>query len=193
MPRNKVQQDSNEKRAEILDAARKLFMEVGYDATSMAAIATSAGVSANTIYWYFKDKDELLIAVLDTELEQGLTALRPGAAADPLGRLLMVVNQLQQASHLVATVHARMLKSSSINAWHERFHRLSEDLILAELRQAGIPPKKAKALMKIWIFTIEGLLAHPMTDAEKREICSVLVSEAAAHGNLVARTFGRRL
>lgn len=193
MPRNKVQQDSNEKRAEILDAARKLFMEVGYEATSMAAIATSSGVAANTIYWYFKDKDELLIAVLDAELEQGLIAFRRRAATDPLGRLLGAVNQLQQASHLVATVHARMLKSPSINAWHERFHKLSEDLILTELRQAGVSPEKAKSLMKIWVFTVEGLLAHSMTDAEKREICSTLISDAAAHGNLVARAFGRRL
>jgi hypothetical protein len=85
-----------------------------------------------------------------------------------------------------------MLKSPSISAWHDRFHRMSEDLILTELRQAGVSPTKAKSLMKIWVFTIEGLLAHSMTDAEKREICSALISEAAAHGNLVARAFGRR-
>jgi AcrR family transcriptional regulator len=193
MPRNKVLQDSGEKRTEIVDAARKLFIEAGYEATSMSAIATSAGVAANTIYWYFKDKDELLVAVLDAELERGLAAFRRSPAVDPLGRLLKVVKQLQQASHLVTTVHARMLTSQSISAWHDRFHKLSENLILDELQQAGISPKKSKSLVKIWVFTVEGLLAHSMSEAEKREICSVLIGDAAAHGNIVARTFGRRL
>ena len=193
MPRNKVQQDSGEKRAEIVDAAQMLFIEAGYESTSMSAIAGSAGVAANTIYWYFKDKDELLVAVLDAELERGLMAFRRSPATDPTGRLLAVVKQLQRVSRLVATVHARMLSSHSVDVWHDRFHKLSEELILAEMQQLGISLKKSKSLVKIWVFTVEGLLAHPMSEAEKREICSVLISEAAAHGNLVARTFGRRL
>ncbi|HKY90770.1 MAG TPA: helix-turn-helix domain-containing protein, partial [Nevskiaceae bacterium] len=72
MPRNRIQQDSAEKRTEIVGAARTLFLETGYEATSMASIAAAAGVASNTIYWYFRDKDELLVAVLDAELERGM-------------------------------------------------------------------------------------------------------------------------
>ncbi|HXG29432.1 MAG TPA: TetR/AcrR family transcriptional regulator [Nevskiales bacterium] len=174
MPRNKIQQDSAEKRSEIVGAARTLFLETGYEATSMASIAAAAGVAPNTIYWYFRDKDELLVAVLDAELESGMAEFLRAPATDTTSRLLMVVRQLERARRLVATVHARIQISPVIAAWHDRFHELSEMLIQSEMHQAGIPRKKAKALVKIWVFTVEGLLAHPMSDAEKRRICSSL-------------------
>lgn len=179
MPRNKLEQQPAEKRQEIVDAARALFLNVGYESTSMSAIASSAGVASNTVYWYFKDKDDLLVAVLDAELERGLAKFLRAPATDRTGRLLMVVKQLQQASRLVATVHARMEISSAIGAWHDRFHEVSETLIEAEMSQAGVSPEKAKSLVKIWVFTIEGLLAHRMSDAEKRKICSLLTGDAS--------------
>ncbi len=192
MPRNKVHQDSAEKRTEIVDAARKLFLDAGYESTSMSAIAAAAEVAANTIYWYFKDKDELLVAVLDAELERGMGAFLRSSVTDKTSRLLMVVKQLQQASRLVATVHARMLTSPTISAWHDRFHTLAEKLIEGEMQQAGLSPKKSKSLVKIWVFTVEGMLAHPMSDAERREVCSVLVGEATTHGSLVGWALRRR-
>ncbi len=177
MPRNKQQQHSDEKRTEIVDSARTLFLKAGYEATSMSAIASAVGVASNTIYWYFKDKDELLVAVLDAELERGLAKFLRSPATDRIGRLLMVVKQLQQASRLVATVHARMEFSPAISEWHDRFHELSEALIEAEMSQAGISPEKAKALVKIWVFTVEGLLAHPMSEKDRRKICAVLTGD----------------
>lgn len=175
MPRNKIQQDPAEKRTEIVAAARALFLKTGYEATSMASIAAAAGVASNTIYWYFRDKDELLVAVLDTELERGMAELLRAPATDTTGRLLLVVRQLEQARRLVATVHARVHISPVIAAWHDRFHELSELLIQGEIHEAGIATDKAKALLKIWVFTVEGMLAHPMSAKEKRNICSALV------------------
>lgn len=177
MPRNKIQQNADEKRTEIVAAARSLFLAGGYEATSMGAIASAAGVAANTIYWYFRDKDELLVAVLDAELEQGLQAFMGAAATDLTGRLLQVIGQLEQARRLVTTVHARMQTSAVIAAWHERFHALSEALIQVEMQLAGIKTTDARALVKIWVFTVEGLLAHPVTDGEKREICAALANQ----------------
>lgn len=64
MARNKRPQPADEKRAEIVAAARRLFVEDGYDATSMSRLAKEAEVAPNTIYWYFGNKDDVLIAVL---------------------------------------------------------------------------------------------------------------------------------
>ena len=180
MPRTKFHQDSAEKRTEIVDAAHTLFLETGYEATSMASIAAAAGVASNTIYWYFRDKDELLVAVLDAELERGMAKILGAPDTDMTGRLLLVVRQLERARRLVATVHARLQISPVIAAWHDRFHELSEMLVQSEMHQAGIATKNAKALVKIWVFTIEGLLAHPMSDAEKRQICSFLAKNLTA-------------
>jgi AcrR family transcriptional regulator len=54
-----------ETRRRIVTAARELFVEQGYAATSIAAVATRAGVSADTIFKRFGSKIALLKEVLD--------------------------------------------------------------------------------------------------------------------------------
>ncbi|MFC6479228.1 TetR/AcrR family transcriptional regulator [Pseudomonas asuensis] len=50
---------SPSKRREIVDAATKVFMEVGFDQTSMSEIASRVGGSKATLYNYFSSKEEL--------------------------------------------------------------------------------------------------------------------------------------
>ncbi|WP_375166439.1 TetR/AcrR family transcriptional regulator, partial [Rhizobium hidalgonense] len=52
-------QDREEKRNIIISAAHELFLTQGYEATAMSKLATKAGIAPNTIYWYFKDKDDV--------------------------------------------------------------------------------------------------------------------------------------
>jgi AcrR family transcriptional regulator len=52
-------------RNEILDAARTLFVEEGYDAVSMRRVAQRIEYSPTTIYLYFRDKGELFQAICE--------------------------------------------------------------------------------------------------------------------------------
>lgn len=176
MARNKREQDRDEKRDEIVAAARVLFMEEGYEATSISRLASAVGVAPNTIYWYFKDKDDVLAAVLDAVLSARMGEYLMLPAMSVAERLLWVANQLERVSLLVGTVHSRLMQSPAINTWHERFHALSEEMLRQELKQAGIAPQKIEALVKISVFTIEGLLAHPLPEEQKRAICAALVT-----------------
>ncbi len=66
-----VEEDSS-KRRQILDGARKVFMDLGFDGASMNEIARSAGVSKGTLYVYFADKNRLFEAIVEEEvLERG--------------------------------------------------------------------------------------------------------------------------
>jgi AcrR family transcriptional regulator len=59
--RSRVRQEQAERtRSQILDAAAKLFVERGYDQASIAAIATEAGVSPETVYARFRNKRTLI-------------------------------------------------------------------------------------------------------------------------------------
>ncbi len=176
MARIKREQDRDEKRDEIVAAARLLFMEEGYEATSISRLASAAGVAPNTIYWYFKDKDEVLVAVLDAEFSARMSEYLVLQTQSLVDRLLWVANQLERVSRLVGTVHSRLALSPAVNTWHDRFHALTEELLRRELQQAGIAPQKIEALVKISVFTIEGLLAHPLPEEQKRAICAALVS-----------------
>ena len=176
MARIKREQDRDEKRGEIIVAARQLFIEEGYEATSINRLAKAARVAPNTIYWYFKDKDEVLVAVLDAEFSARMNEYLALETNGPADRLLWVANQLESVNRLVGTVHSRMAQSPVINAWHNRFHTLSEELLRQELEQSGATPQKIEALVKISVFTIEGLLAHPLPEDQKRAICTALVT-----------------
>src|SRR6266566_9473197 len=67
-----VGDEDSSKRRQILDGARKVFMDLGFDGASMNEIARSAGVSKGTLYVYFADKNRLFEAIVEEEvLEQG--------------------------------------------------------------------------------------------------------------------------
>ena len=75
--------EDSSKRRQILDGARKVFMDLGFDGASMGEIARSAGVSKGTLYVYFADKNRLFEAIVEEEaLEQGKTAFNFDPARD---------------------------------------------------------------------------------------------------------------
>src|SRR6266566_4434255 len=63
-----VTEEDSSKRRQILDGARKVFMDLGFDAASMNEIARSAGVSKGTLYVYFADKNRLFEAIIEEEM-----------------------------------------------------------------------------------------------------------------------------
>jgi AcrR family transcriptional regulator len=78
-----IEEDSS-KRRQILDGARRVFMDLGFDAASMNEIARSAGVSKGTLYVYFADKNRLFEAILENEaLEQGKVVFNLDPLRDP--------------------------------------------------------------------------------------------------------------
>jgi AcrR family transcriptional regulator len=62
-----VGDEDSSKRRQILDGARKVFMDLGFDGASMNEIARSAGVSKGTLYVYFADKNRLFEAIVEEE------------------------------------------------------------------------------------------------------------------------------
>ncbi len=52
-----------QRRVEILDAAKQLFVEEGYAATTIRRIAAKLGISSTALYVYFPDKDAILVEI----------------------------------------------------------------------------------------------------------------------------------
>jgi AcrR family transcriptional regulator len=78
-------QRSRRTRARIVDAATRLFVDDGYLATTIEAIAEHAGVAVQTVYYVFGTKRNLLAAVLDVsvagDVEPVATLQRPWVKA----------------------------------------------------------------------------------------------------------------
>jgi AcrR family transcriptional regulator len=67
----------------IVDKAQAVFFENGYDKTTLPAIADAAGYNKRTLYLYFKDKEEIFLAVVLRGLIQLRATLEK--AIDPAG------------------------------------------------------------------------------------------------------------
>ena len=76
-------EEDSSKRRQILDGARKVFMDLGFDGASMNEIARAAGVSKGTLYVYFTDKSRLFEAIVEDEaLEKARIAYNLDPARD---------------------------------------------------------------------------------------------------------------
>ncbi|WP_432172649.1 TetR/AcrR family transcriptional regulator [Streptomyces sp. Tue6028] len=71
----KMRANGVESRQRIIDAAAEIAGERGYEGTSIAAVSAKCGLPASSIYWHFKDKDDLIAAVIERSFDTWLTAL----------------------------------------------------------------------------------------------------------------------
>lgn len=86
----KTKEEAQKTKEAILDAATDLFATQGVSSTTLAHIAKEAGVTRGAVYWHFKNKDDLLLALKEylfepfKELEASLDDPK---VEDPLGLL----------------------------------------------------------------------------------------------------------
>jgi AcrR family transcriptional regulator len=83
-PGTRTREEDSAKRRQILDGARKVFLDLGFDGASMGEIARVAGVSKGTLYVYFADKHHLFEAIVEQEnLDYGRESFNFAADRDP--------------------------------------------------------------------------------------------------------------
>jgi AcrR family transcriptional regulator len=82
------ERERSEMRDLILQGAQKLFLENGYEKTSIRSIADAIEYSPATIYLYYKDKNELFLALQVVAFQKMIQEFAPVAAVEnPIERL----------------------------------------------------------------------------------------------------------
>lgn len=114
-----------------MDAARELFLEKGFEATSMSEIARRAEVAQGTFYLYFPSKQEVLAAIMRELIDEICTifqgvAERPDLTAREKLRTAMqaVIERISQESRLVQAVYLRSNLSLPIELVEEYSPRM---------------------------------------------------------------------
>jgi TetR/AcrR family transcriptional regulator, cholesterol catabolism regulator len=133
------------RRAQLLDAAARLFRARGFHATSMRDIAKAVGMLSGSIYYHFDSKEEMLLAVYEEGKRRVAEAVDAAVAneAEPWQRL-----EAACAAHLRALIAHRdytqvMIQTLPHEAgaaesrirdlrrdYEQRFRRLIDDLTL---------------------------------------------------------------
>src|ERR1700721_229793 len=73
-PQGLRERKRRERSERIIEKGLKLFVKNGYEATTLDAIAEAAGISRRTFFYYFKSKEDVLLAARDSGFRE---ALRP--------------------------------------------------------------------------------------------------------------------
>lgn len=126
-------QEQTATRAAILDAARKVGTRDGARHLSLRAVAAEAGFAPAALYGYFRNKDELLLALAADDLSLVARAVKDAASsATPSEKLataaLVAVNLLQQTETL-ATAPAALSGGAAPDA-----ERIFNGRLIAVLR-----------------------------------------------------------
>jgi len=159
-------------RESILETSAKLFNEQGYKGVSIRDIAQACGMTNAALYYHFKNKDDLFLAVLERTHRQTIEAL--DKAAQPMGDLredlkrllLCYADIVARLRHSFQTL-GRDLKQMGDARGHKFFGRMRTDSLrpLAQL--------------------IESAQAEGQVAAGNATLYARLL-----HGMLVALTFG---
>lgn len=86
--------DGELSRERILDAASEIAAERGYEGTSIALVSAKCELPASSIYWHFKNKDDLIAAVIERNFASWLRAWQvpdDGAAHERVQGLAMQI------------------------------------------------------------------------------------------------------
>lgn len=175
MSRPKRSRNSDRTRAHILEAARELFVELGYGAVTVRKVAARAGISHGTIYLYFRDKDDLLLQVSEEQFARLLGALRRlPRTRKPAERLIDALQVM--AAFGVANPHEFHLMMGTHAAIAERRPRIDRapmaeqvtgfmtDLVGTVIRKPEAEPEAASLIAWVLVASVTGLVTVAQGD-----------------------------
>ncbi len=141
------------RRAELLRAAARLFVERGFDATTTRDIAEAVGMRSGSPFYHFRSKQELLKAAMIEGLDAGNARLRAAieGIVDPDARAEIAqafdryqvpwqqaLDELEKAGMLAsAAPPVRLLLFGMLN-WSSHWYRADGDLSVDQLADAAV-------------------------------------------------------
>lgn len=180
-------ENSGFQKPKMLEVARRLFWEKGYNATSMRDIAVSYGCRPANIYNFFSDKEEILFEVLREEMEQiidPIKHLEEDDGTSPIEQLKFII-----ASHLKVTLSyrrsAKLLfdvaldslslgKRKKIVDYRDTYDRIIRKVIRrgiddgflpeVDVRLAGFMIASMITRTRIWFHPKKGISVDDLTD-----------------------------
>jgi AcrR family transcriptional regulator len=173
-PTRRKRADGELSRERILDAATEIAAERGYEGASIALVSAKCGLPASSIYWHFKNKDDLIAAVIERSFGDWLKAWQVPVEGSPQDRLVGLAMQLAKA----------LLDSPD-------FIRLG---LMLSLERRPVEPRARAMFLQLRAQTfgqlVETMRGFPpdLTDAQVHQLVTYAI--AGADGLFIAKEIG---
>jgi AcrR family transcriptional regulator len=142
----------------IVETGLKLFIENGYESTTMEAIATTAGISRRTLFYYFKSKDDILLAAQGDGFIEALRNALVGASSEQ--EPFMVVRKVLPAlvsrfeSEESIVIDRLMRSTESLRARKQALFVEMEQVLLTALCELWPQPEQQSTLRIVAMVSI---------------------------------------
>jgi AcrR family transcriptional regulator len=139
-------------RVQVIFAAKRLLVEQGYHGLAMREIAEAVGVSKAALYYHFQDKEQLLLAILESYLDdiEGLIDDVQTCAPDSRTRIrLLIARILGQPAEQRAVIRLASQEMSQLSEtarrdfdrlYHRKFLRKIEAILADGVRRGDLRP-----------------------------------------------------
>ena len=147
----------------IAEQGLKLFLTNGYEATTLDAIAEAAGISRRTFFYYFKSKEEILLAWQDGGFTETLRAavLEQSTKQSPLdavkNALLELTIRFQADYKQTKEIERLMFANESLRIRHQAKYVEKEQAVFDALCQMWPQPKRQPALRIVAMISVGAL------------------------------------
>lgn len=133
----------------ITDVGMGLFLQKGYEATTLDEIATAAGISRRTFFYYFKSKDDILLSLQNAMGEVIVTALKTQTTErrpiDAVRDAVIAVCSRFPADEMMA-IDRLMRSSPAVQARKQASYVQHEEDLFRALRQRWPDPQRETGL-----------------------------------------------
>lgn len=178
-----------DRRAEILDTARRLFAERGFHATSMRDLCTALGMSAGNLYHWFPSKQAIIAAFVQADSAKAAARFAELSRAQDLRGILaeQLLDEVTQTSEeeirLILEVYAAALRDPELAPLVREADAAALGQLAGLLRHAGLPDPDASAVVIIAL--VDGLISRRALEPG-RDLAPLASPIAAALRGLLA-------
>lgn len=137
-------------RQKLVEEARELFARKGLEATTMNDIALASGRGRRTLYTYFRNKEEIYTAVIESELER-LSVKQDQVAAmsiDPEEKILLLIythlNMIRETVARNGSLRAEFFRNIWLVEKVRKAYDAEERDIIRRILQEGVDRKRFK-------------------------------------------------
>lgn len=192
--------DGHLRRAEILEAAERIFVAEGYEGATIRKIADEVGVSSTALYMHFQDKDGILLEICERTLRQLLVQNTEiaGKPLDPVNRVKMMLDaymrwglQHPNAYHLVY-VAARPVSESleegvaDLSAeCYEIFSGVVREIAAAGRLRNGNADSASQSLWMACHGVVALLIGRPNFDWQDHDELLAITLDGLLHGLII--------
>lgn len=172
-----------ERRQQILDAAEVVFADKGFNKARMDDIVDQAGLSKGALYWYYKSKDALIIALIDRvfggEVRQAEALVEAeGASADRLQTFVQgAFQEIKRFEHLMrlgyeflALAARSKVVRSKIQEYYRRYSAIIARIVQQGIDKGEFEPIDPDAFATTLIGLVEGFALLFFVDPEYMDL-----------------------